>query len=116
MASITEDERSWCPAIELNETEKDLILKAEVPGVKIQELKIQAEARSVSIVGIHPKQKQQEQIELIPSQLHYGTLECKIPLPATVQVNRIAAELIAGVLTITMPKVQDTNPLTMVDA
>jgi hypothetical protein len=43
--------------------------------------------------------------ELIPSQLHCGKLDCNIPLPEPIQVNHVRAELIDGVLTITMPKV-----------
>jgi HSP20 family protein len=101
---MTVSDKVWCPAIELNETDNYLIAKVEVPGVRIQELKIHAERTSLSIGGVHPKQNRQYQTELIPSQLHYGNLECTIPLPVPIQVDRVAAELIAGVLTITMPK------------
>ena len=98
------NDSTWCPAIELDETETNLILKAEVPGVEIKDLKIQAEPESLSLVGVHPRHKQTTEKELIPSQLHYGQLECDIPLPVKIQVEKVRAELIAGLLTITMPK------------
>ena len=96
----------WCPAIELDETNTDLILKAEVPGVEIKDLNIHAEAESLSIAGVHPRHKQETEQELMPSQLHYGKLECNIPLPVAIQVGEVRAELINGVLTITMPKIK----------
>ena len=102
---MTEANKTWCPAIELNETERNLILKAEIPGVEIKDLNISAEPESISISGIHNKHKSTTEQEVIPSELHYGQLECSIPLPQAIQVDQVRAELIDGVLTITMPKV-----------
>ncbi|MDJ0569851.1 MAG: Hsp20/alpha crystallin family protein [Pleurocapsa sp. MO_192.B19] len=106
---MKEEGKTWCPAIEFNETERDLILKAEIPGVEIKHLNISAEPESVSISGIHDHHKSSAEKELIPSQLHYGQLECNVPLPAKIEVNQVRAELIDGVLTITMPKVNITS-------
>lgn len=101
---MTEEGKTWCPAIEFNETERDLILKAEIPGVEIKHLNISAEPKSISISGNHNHHKLSTERELIPSQLHYGKLDCNVPLPEPIQVDRISAELIDGLLTITMPK------------
>ena len=103
---MTVTSATWCPAIELNETNTDLILKAEVPGVDIKHLNIHAEPKSIVIAGIHDKHDRSTTKELIPSQLHYGQLECNIPLPVSIEVKAINAELVDGVLTITMPKVK----------
>ncbi|MEM7759209.1 MAG: Hsp20/alpha crystallin family protein [Cyanobacteria bacterium P01_A01_bin.40] len=102
---MTEANKTWCPAIELNETDRNLILKAEIPGVEIKHLNISAEPKSISISGIHNKHKSAIEQEVIPSELHYGQLECSVPLPQAIQVTQVRAELIDGVLTITMPKV-----------
>ncbi len=101
---MNQEEKTWCPAIEFNETEKYLILKAEIPGVEIKHLNIHAEPESISISGNNPYHRSSNEQELIPSQLHYGQLECNLPLPVEIQVNLVQAELIDGVLTITMPK------------
>ena len=87
-----------------NETEKNLILKAELPGVEIKHLNINAQPESISISGDRSHHKLLNEKELIPSQLHYGKLDCNIDLPAKIKVNRVRAELIDGVLTVTMPK------------
>jgi HSP20 family protein len=101
---MNEQGKTWCPAIELNENNEELILKAEVPGVEIKHLNIHAEPESISISGIHDHHQTNNEKELIPSQLHYGQLECKVPLPVKIQVEKVRAELIDGVLTVTMPK------------
>ncbi|WP_052055409.1 Hsp20/alpha crystallin family protein [Myxosarcina sp. GI1] len=101
---MTENNKTWCPAIEFNETNRELIIKAEVPGVNIKHLNIHAEPESISISGMHDRHQTVDEKELIPSQLHYGQLNCNIPLPVKIQVEKVNAELIDGVLTITMPK------------
>ena len=103
---MNDSEHTWCPAIEFNETEKDLILKAELPGVEIRHLNINAEPKSIAISGNHPHHKLIKEKELIPSQLHYGELNCNIDLPTKIKVDRIRAELVSGVLTVTMPKAE----------
>lgn len=106
---MKETEKTWCPAIEFNETERDLILKAEIPGVDIKHLNINAEPESVSISGTHDHQQLSSERELIPSQLHYGQLQCTVPLPEKIQIDDVRAELIDGLLTITMPKINVTS-------
>jgi HSP20 family protein len=103
------ESKTWCPAIEFNETDRDLILKAEIPGVEIKHLNICAEPESISISGIHDHHNSSKEKELIPSQLHYGQLDCSVPLPETIQINHVRAELINGVLTVTMPKANITS-------
>lgn len=101
---MVEASKTWCPAIELNQTKRNLILKAEIPGVEIKHLHINAEPKSISISGIHNQRKSATEQEVIPSELHYGQLDCSVPLPQAIQVNHVRAELIDGILTITMPK------------
>ena len=107
---MKESSKTWCPAIELNQTDRNLILKAEIPGVEIKHLNISAEPDSISISGIHNRHQSTTEEEVIPSELHYGQLDCCVPLPEAIQVNHIRAELIDGVLTITMPRENIASP------
>jgi HSP20 family protein len=96
--------KTWCPAIEVKETTTHLILKAEIPGLTAKDLNIQVSREVVSITGEHPKSENQEEKELFPSELHYGQLQCDFPLPVAISHDRAKAELIDGILTVTMPK------------
>jgi HSP20 family protein len=66
---------------------------------------IKAETESISISEIQDRHKPLTETELISSQLNCGQLDCNISFPEPIQVNHVRAELIDGVLTITMPKV-----------
>ena len=101
---MSEQNKTWCPAIEFNETDDELILKAELPGVKIQDLMINAQTRSIAISGICDPDKSTDEKELIPSQFNYGQIECNTPLPVAIQTEKTRAEFIDGILTVTMPK------------
>jgi len=107
---MTEAVKTWCPAIELNETDKYLTLKAEIPGVEIKHLNINAKPEFIAISGIHDRHISAAEQEVIPSELHYGQLDCSVPLPQAIRVDRVSAELIDGVLTITMPKANIASP------
>jgi HSP20 family protein len=92
------------PSININNVEL-------VPGISEQNIK--AELESISISGICDREAWTDpnrhqpltEAELTPSQPHCGQFDCNIPLPEPIQVNNIQAELIDGVLTITMPQV-----------
>ena len=102
---MSEQNRTWCPAIEFNETDRELILKAELPGVKIEDLIINAQRKSLDISGICDPDKSTDEKELIPSEFNYGQIKCNTPLPVEIQTEKTTAEFIDGVLTVTMPKV-----------
>ena len=106
---MNQHDQIWCPAIEFNESDRELILKAEVPGVEIDHLNIHAEPDLIAISGVHDQHRSSQEKELVPSQLHYGQLQCQIPLPVKIQVDKVQAELIDGVLSITMPKAHLAN-------
>ncbi|MBD2576999.1 Hsp20/alpha crystallin family protein [Oscillatoria sp. FACHB-1406] len=102
---IVRDNQVWCPALEVKETSTHLILKAEIPGLKVKDLEIQIERDVLSISGEHHKHNQPSEQELFPSELHYGELKCDFPLPVPVQKDSVRAELVDGILTLMMPKV-----------
>ncbi|AFZ38127.1 heat shock protein Hsp20 (plasmid) [Stanieria cyanosphaera PCC 7437] len=103
---MSEQNKTWCPNIEFNETDEELILKAELPGVKIEDLIINAQTRFVSISGICNPDKSTDEKEVIPSQFNYGQIKCNTPLPVAIQPEKTRAEFIDGVLTISMPKLR----------
>lgn len=104
MTVAMNNEPTWCPAIEFTETDKTLVLKAEVPGVERKQLNVRVNPDSVVITGVHPQAKRSAEKEIIPSELHYGRLQCNVPINVPIHANQAQAELVDGVLTITIPK------------
>jgi HSP20 family protein len=104
------EETPWMPAIELQETETDMILKAQLPGIKPEELDIQVSENAVFLSGEHQEQKKTDEKGIFRSEFHYGQFKRVVPLPIAIQREQVKAEMVAGLLTLTMPKATPTLP------
>lgn len=103
----------WTPAIELQDTGTEIVLKAEVPGVEAKDLDVRVAEDSVSIAGSHQEETQTEDKGMVRSELRYGQFQRLISLPTTVQYEQVKAEFKNGILTLTLPKVEPTKPTVM---
>ncbi|MEO0013538.1 MAG: heat shock protein Hsp20 [Cyanobacteriota bacterium] len=97
---------SKVPAAELTETEDNLILKLEVPGMQPAELNIEATAKSISISGERKSETQAEDEGKTRSELRYGSFQRVIPLPVRIQNTEVKAEYKNGILHLTLPKAE----------
>ena len=98
---------TWVPAVELHEKGSELILRAEIPGVEGKDLDIQVTQDAVSIAGEHRYEKRSESNGNIRSEFRYGSFQRVIPLPIKVQNQQVKADLKDGILTLTLPKLQE---------
>lgn len=103
-------ETPWMPAIELQETETNMILKAQLPGIEPEELDIQVSENAVFLSGEHQEQKKTDEKGIFRSEFHYGQFKRVVPLPIAIQREQVKAEMVAGLLTLTMPKATPTLP------
>ncbi len=97
---------AWEPAIELQETDRDIILKAEVPGIEPEDLNVEVTPDAVSITGEHKQEQQTEEKGLFRSEFHYGKFQRLVPLPVSIENEKVKADFHHGVLTLTLPKVE----------
>jgi HSP20 family protein len=94
------------PAIEIKETDTDLILKAEIPGINRKDLDIQATQETVSITGEHQEEERKQENGVLHSEFYYGQFQRIIPLPSRIHNDQIRSEFKDGILTLTMPKLE----------
>ncbi|MGK7872254.1 MAG: Hsp20/alpha crystallin family protein [Xenococcaceae cyanobacterium] len=99
----------WKPAVELEEIEDRLILRAEVPGIEAKDLDIDVSRDAVAIRGEHRYGKKTEDKGFFRSELRYGKFERIINLPVEIEQEKVQAEFKNGILTLTLPKVEDTR-------
>ncbi|OUC11666.1 MAG: heat-shock protein Hsp20 [Alkalinema sp. CACIAM 70d] len=97
---------TWTPAIELQETETAILLKAEVPGIPVEELNVEVGENTVTISGEHREESKAEEKGMVRSELRYGKFYRMVPLPAAVKNEAVKAEFKDGMLMLTMPKVE----------
>jgi HSP20 family protein len=103
-------ETPWTPAIELQETETELLLKAQLPGIKPEELDIQVSENAVFLAGEHQAETKTDEQGIFRSEFHYGQFKRVIPLPTSIQREQVKAEMGAGLLTLTMLKASPALP------
>ncbi|MGF1482249.1 MAG: Hsp20/alpha crystallin family protein [Cyanophyceae cyanobacterium] len=96
---------SWTPAIDLQETNSQLILKAELPGINKKELKVQVGSEAILIAGEH-RERDCAPDDVVCREMHHGYFQRVVSLPMPIECDRVRAELVDGILTVTMTKVQ----------
>lgn len=103
-------EQIWSPAIELQETETELLLKVQLPGINPEELDIQVSENAVFLSGEHQEQQKTDEQGIFRSEFHYGQFKRVIPLPIAIQREQVKAEMTAGLLILTMIKATSALP------
>lgn len=103
-------ESLWSPAIELQETETELLLKVQLPGINPEELDIQVSENAVFLSGEHKEQKKTDEQGVFRSEFHYGQFKRVVPLPIAIQREQVKAEMTTGLLTLTMLKATSALP------
>lgn len=99
----------WAPAIELQETDKEVILKAVVPGIEAKELDVQVSENTVAIAGEHRAEKHTEKQGYFHSELQYGQFQRLVPLPVAIKPKEVQAQFKDGVLTLILPKAESAQ-------
>jgi len=96
--------RPWAPAVDILETENELVLKADVPGVELKDVDIQLENGTLTIKGERKFEKEEKNKGFHRLERSYGSFVRYFTLPETVDPERVKAEYTNGVLTVTLPK------------
>ena len=95
---------SWQPAIELQDTNENVVLRAELPGIEGKDLDVRVTREAVAISGEHRYEKKTEEKGFFRSEFRYGKFQRVIPLPVAVQNDQVKADFTNGILTLTLPK------------
>ena len=103
--------RPWVPAVDILETENELILKADVPDVDMKDIEVRMENGTLIVRG----ERKFVQSEASKGGYHrlersYGTFERVFTLPETVEAESVKADYKNGVLSITLPKKEVAKP------
>ncbi len=94
------------PAVEISETDKDVVVKVQVPGVEKDQMTINLTDDHLSVRGEVHKEHEEKKKNFYRQELRYGAFERVLGLPAEVDGTKAKADLKNGVLTVTMPKSQ----------
>jgi len=101
---------TWAPAVDIFETEHSLVVKADLPDIKSEELDIRVENNILTIRGERKFEKQVNEDNYLRVERAYGSFSRSFSLANTVNVEAIQADYKNGVLTLTVPKREEAKP------
>ncbi len=102
--TTVESERVFAPVVDIYETDSELVIKAEVPGAKKEDIEVSIKDNAVHIKGEKKEEKEEKTETVHRVERFYGKFERFIPLPTDVKVDEAKAEYKDGVLEIRIPK------------
>ena len=102
--------RPWSPAVDILETEDALILKADLPDVKTEEIDVHVENGTLTLSGSRKFEKDDKVKGYHRIERSYGDFVRSFAVPQTVEADKVDAAYKDGVLTITLPKKETAKP------
>ncbi len=98
------DEGQWSPVADISETEKEYLIKAELPEVKKEDVKITLDNGVITVSGERRHEREHKAENEIRVESFYGTFSRSFSLPDNIDAKGISAESKDGVLRVRIPK------------
>ena len=108
--------RAWAalrteePAIDMYQTDKDVVVKASLPGVKAEDIDIAVTGDVLSIKGESCEEREVTEDNYFRKEMRCGSFSRSLELPVPVEVEKAEAVFENGVLTLAMPKTEAVKP------
>jgi HSP20 family protein len=103
----------WAPLVDIRETEKEYLFKAEIPEVKKDDVKVEIEDGTLRIAGERREEKEDKDVRYHRVERSYGTFTRSFTLPADADPARVQADFKDGVLTVHVAKSETARPKTV---
>jgi HSP20 family protein len=100
----------WVPPVDIYEDAEGVTLKAEVPGLAPNEIDVRVENNTLTFKGERKLEREDKKDNYKRVERYYGTFTRSFSLPPTVDTEKVRAEHKNGVLSIFLPKREETKP------
>jgi HSP20 family protein len=100
---FADPERVWTPAIDVVRDDGNLVVHAELPGIKPEEVKIEVEDDILTVSGEHEESRDEKDKRYMRRERRYGSFSRSMTLPAGVDPKGINAKTHDGVVEVTIP-------------
>ena len=101
---------TWAPAVDIYEGQNELVVQADLPAVKPEDLDIRVENNILTIRGERKFEKKADEKNYLRVERAYGSFARSFSLANTVNTEAIEADYKAGVLTLSIPKREEAKP------
>ena len=110
LPTLFSDEASFAPAFDVSETENELIVRAEVPGMDQKDIDVSLSDGVLTIKGEKKQEKEDKNEDYHTVERRYGAFSRTMRLPVEVDIDKVDATYKKGVLKITLPKSEPAKP------
>ncbi len=101
---------TWIPAVDVSEEQEAYVVKVELPGVSKDDVKITLESNILTIRGEKKAESEVKQKDYHRTERSYGSFQRSFTLPNTVKNDKIDAVYKDGILTVSLPKAEESKP------
>lgn len=101
---------AWAPPVDIFETEDKVVLKAEFPGLKKEDIEIQVRDNTLTLKGEKKFEKEVKEESYHRVERAYGSFQRSFTLPSTIKQDGIEASFKDGILEISLPKAEEAKP------
>ena len=112
--------RSWAPdvpelavPVDMYETKDDLVVSAQIPGIKPEDVQVTVTGDTLSIKGETTSDGKVDEAGYYRRERQYGAFDRTLSLPVPIQADKAEARFADGVLTLTLPKAEEIKPKTI---
>ena len=103
----------WAPAMDVQETETEYVLKADLPAVKREDVKVSVEDGILAVEGERKMEKEEKNNKFHRIERSYGKFVRRMAVPSDVDQQKLQAEFKDGVLNVHLPKSAAAKPKTV---
>lgn len=100
----------WCPAVDVTESEKELVVSADLPGIDPQQVEITVQENILTLSGERKAESESKDESYHRVERAYGSFTRSFVLPSTVDETKVSAEYKDGVLRVHLPKREEAKP------
>lgn len=108
--SRTSELLGWAPAFDVYEENDNFVVKAELPGMKKEDINVSLHEGNLIISGERKSETKSGGAEVYRAERFFGKFQRAVALPSTVATNNVKAEYKDGILTVTLPKSEEAKP------
>jgi HSP20 family protein len=101
---------AWAPAVDIYETENELVIKADLPDIDEKEIDVRVENHMLTIRGERKFEESVKEDNYLRVERAYGSFSRSFSLPSTVNTEAIQANYKNGVLKVELPKRAESKP------
>lgn len=105
-----EKEGFWAPIVDIEEDNENIMVKAEIPGMKKEEIKVSVQGNMLTITGERKQESEVKDKTYHRVERSYGKFSRTISLPTDVETDKVKASYKDGILNITLPKPEAIKP------